>query len=114
MGMARNTSQMCPKICTSSLQLGVKFSTKRLNTCQDPITTMAMNIAATNSSIDRSIAANSAFMMVPLQTAAHLAGARCNHPLDDFRIRQGLHLPDFVAALLLRQNLLQQMLGLEL
>ena len=34
--MARKTSQMCPKIWISSLQLGVKFSTKRLKTCQEP------------------------------------------------------------------------------
>ena len=50
--MARKTSQMCPKIWISSLQLGVKFSTKRLNTCQDPIATMPTKIAATNSSMD--------------------------------------------------------------
>ncbi len=48
----QKTSQMCPKICTSSLQLGVEFSTKRLKTCQEPITTMPLKIAATNSSIE--------------------------------------------------------------
>src|SRR5262245_23419384 len=75
---------MCPKIWISSLQLGVKFSTKRLKTCQAPTLTMPRKIAATNSSMERSIAANIRF------TASR------------------------IAALLLRQNLFQQMLCLQL
>ena len=54
--------------------LGVKFRTKRLKTCQEPTATMPANIAATNSSMERSIAAKSAFMCVPMQTTGRVFG----------------------------------------
>jgi hypothetical protein len=48
--MPRNTIQMCPKICASSLQLSDEFSRKRWKTCNSPMPSMAAKIAATSSS----------------------------------------------------------------
>src|SRR5688572_23986099 len=56
--MPRNTIQMWPKICSSSLQLSEELSTKRWNTCSSAITTITPNTAATSHSAARSMASN--------------------------------------------------------
>src|SRR5262245_32866455 len=106
---------MCPKICTSSLQLGVALSTKRLKTCQVPIRTIAAKTAATNSSMQRSIAANSAFMFLPKPAAAP-NGTAALLLMRSTSAKVPAATPPHLAGrqLLLGQDLLQQVLGFEL